>query len=356
MKTIDDYRKKIDEIDDTILRLLNERASIVIQIGKIKQSQNKPLYVPSREKAIYERLKALNTGPFPNSSLKIVFREIISASLSLEEVQKIAYLGPQGTFTNLAGVKHFGLSAKLIPSGSIPEVFEDVEKKRCDYGIIPIENSLEGVVNHTLDMFMNSNLKICGEVFLEVNHHLMNKTGKLEDVKRIYSHPHAIAQCRKWISKNTSGIHIVEVESTAKAAEIASKDETAGAIASEMSELVYGLKTVHKNIEDFTNNYTRFLIIGDFEPEITGKDKTSIVFSVTHKAGSLFDALKSFAENEINMTKIESRPSKLKAWEYVFYVDIDGHYKDPKIKVAIDRFSENVSFFKILGSYPKGEK
>lgn len=356
MKNIDDYRKKIDEIDDTILKLLNERADCVIQVGKIKQSLNKPLYVPSREKAIYERLKTLNTGPFPNDSLRSVFREIISASLSLEEVQKIAYLGPQGTFTNLAGTKHFGLSAKLIPSGSIPEVFEDVEKKRCDYGIIPIENSLEGVVNHTLDMFMNSNLKICGEVFLEVSHHLMNKTGKLQDIRRIYSHPHAIAQCRKWLSKNASDIHIVEVESTAKAAEVASKDEAAAAIASEMSEIVYGLRIVHKNIEDFTNNYTRFLIIGNFEPEITGKDKTSLVFSVTHRSGSLFDALKSFAENNINMTKIESRPSKLKAWEYVFYVDIDGHYSDAKIKTAIDKFSENVSFFKILGSYPKGEK
>jgi chorismate mutase/prephenate dehydratase len=356
MKSIDDLRKEIDRIDEKILELLNERANCVIEIGKIKQSQNKPLYVPSREKAIYERLKSLNKGPFPNESLRSVFREIISASLSLEEVQKIAYLGPQGTFTHLAGIKHFGLSAKLIPSRSIPEVFEDVEKRRCDYGVIPIENSLEGVVNHTLDMFMSSNLKICGEVFLEVSHHLMNKTGKLEDVKRIYSHPHAIAQCRKWLTREAATIPIIEVESTAKAAEIASKDETAAAIASEMSELIYGLKIVHKNIEDFANNYTRFLIIGDFEPEITGKDKTSLMFSVSHKSGSLYQALKSFADNNINMTKIESRPSKMKAWEYVFYVDIDGHYKNKQIKEAIDKFSNEVSFFKILGSYPKGEK
>jgi chorismate mutase/prephenate dehydratase len=356
MKSIDELRQEIDQIDDNILELLNKRAKCVIEIGKIKQSQNKPLYVPSREKAIYERLKSINKGPFPNESLKSVFREIISASLSLEEVQKIAYLGPEGTFTHLAGIKHFGLSAKLLASRSIPEVFEDVEKKRCDYGIIPIENSLEGVVNHTLDMFMNSNLKICGEVYLEVSHHLMNKTGKLEDVKRIYSHPHAIAQCRKWLLREAGNIPIIEVESTAKAAEIASKDETAAAIASEMSEIVYGLKIVSKSIEDFTNNYTRFLIIGNFEPEITGNDKTSLVFSVTHRAGSLYQALKSFAENGINMTKIESRPSKMKAWEYVFYVDIDGHYKDNRIKESIDKFSKEVSFFKILGSYPKGEK
>ncbi|MCX8085063.1 MAG: prephenate dehydratase [Calditerrivibrio sp.] len=356
MDRLSELRSKIDEIDNTILQLLNERAKLVIEIGHIKKAQNAPLYVPSREKAIYERLKALNPGPFPNDALRNVFREIISASLSLEEVQKVAYLGPQGTFTNLAAIKHFGLSVKPIPCRSIPEVFEDVEKKRCDYGVVPIENSLEGVVNHTLDMFSQSNLKICGEIFLEVSHHLMNLTGKIEDVKRVYSHPHAIAQCRKWLTDNLPNIPIVEVESTAKAAEIAASDETIAAISSEMAEMQYNLKIIYRNIEDMTNNFTRFLVIGNFEPEPTGNDKTSILFSVTHKAGSLFQALKSFAEEEINMTKIESRPSKLKAWEYIFYVDIDGHCKTEKIKKALEKFSENVSFMKILGSYPKGVK
>lgn len=356
MDRLNELRQQIDEIDNTILDLLNRRARLVIEIGHIKKSQNAPLYVPSREKAIYERLKALNPGPFPNDALRNVFREIISASLSLEEVQKVAYLGPQGTFTHLAAIKHFGLSVKPIPCRSIPEVFEDVEKKRCDYGVVPIENSLEGVVNHTLDMFSQSNLKICGEIFLEVSHHLMNKTGKIDDVKRVYSHPHAIAQCRKWITENIPNVPIVEVESTAKAAEIASTDETIAAISSEMAELQYNLKIIYKNIEDMSNNFTRFLVIGNFEPEPTGNDKTSILFSVTHRSGSLFHALKAFAEEEINMTKIESRPSKLKAWEYIFYVDIDGHSKTEKIKKALEKFSENVSFMKILGSYPKGVK
>jgi len=356
MEKLDELRQEIDEIDDKILELLNQRAKLVIEIGHIKKSQNAPLYVPSREKKIYERLRAINPGPFPNDALRNVFREIISASLSLEEVQKVAYLGPDGTFTHLAAIKHFGLSVKPIPCRSIPEVFEDVEKRRCDYGVVPIENSLEGVVNHTLDMFSQSNLKICGEIFLEVAHHLMNKTGRLEDVKRIYSHPHAIAQCRKWLSENLPNIPIIEVESTAKAAEIASTDETIAAISSEMAELKYNLKIIYRNIEDMSNNFTRFLVIGNFEPEPTGNDKTSILFSVTHRAGSLFQALRIFAEEEINMTKIESRPSKLKAWEYIFYVDIDGHAKSGKIKKALEKFSESVSFMKILGSYPKGVK
>ncbi|MGA1846243.1 prephenate dehydratase [Deferribacter abyssi] len=356
MEKLDELRRQIDLIDEQILKLLNKRAEIAIAIGKIKKAQNKPLYVPSREKAIYERLKILNSGPFPNEYIKNVFREIISASLSLEEVQKIAYLGPEGTFTHLAGIKHFGLAAKLIPLSNISDVFEYVEKKRCAFGVIPIENSLEGVVNHTLDMFMDSNLKICGEIYLEVSHHLMNLTGKFEDIKKIYSHPHAIAQCRKWLSKSAKGITVVEVESTAKAAEIAKKDATVGAIASEMAEIHYGLKIVEKSIEDFTNNFTRFLVIGYTEPVRTGNDKTSIMFSIAHKAGSLYEALRAFAQQHINMTKIESRPSKRKAWEYIFYVDIDGHIMDENVKIALDNFSKNVNILKILGSYPKGEK
>lgn len=356
MESLDNLRKKIDEIDDTILELLNKRAKLVIEIGHIKKAQNSSLYVPSRERAIYERLRSKNEGPFPNDALRNVFREIISASLSLEEVQKVAYLGPQGTFTNLAAIKHFGLSAKPVPCRSITEVFEDVEKRRCDYGVVPIENSLEGVVNHTLDMFSHSNLKICGEIFLEVSHHLMNLSGKIEDVKVIYSHPHAIAQCRKWMADNIPNIPVVEVESTAKAAEMASKDETIAAISSEMAEMQYNLKIIFRNIEDMSNNFTRFLVIGNFEPEETGNDKTSILFGVAHRSGSLFNALKAFAEEGINMTKIESRPSKLKAWEYIFYVDIDGHVKNDLIKKSLEKFSENVSFMKILGSYPKGVK
>ncbi len=356
MKTLDDLRKGIDEIDNAILDLLNKRARLAIEVGNIKQKENKPLYVPSREKKIYERLTAINKGPFPNDALKGVFREIISASLSLEHVHKIAYLGPEGTFTHLAGMKHFGLSVILNPCRSITDVFEDVEKSRADYGIIPIENSLEGVVNHTLDMFMDSQLKICGEIYIEVTHHLMNKTGKFNDIYRIYSHPHAIAQCRNWLHQNAHDLPVIEVDSTAKAAELAANDSSIAAIASEMAELKYSLRVVEKSIEDSSNNYTRFLIIGKVQPEMTGKDKTSLLFSVKHESGSLFKALHAFAKKNINMTKIESRPSKRKAWEYVFYVDIDGHINDKNIADAVEEFSKDVAFLKILGSYPKGEK
>ena len=224
MDKIDSIRERINNIDDKILELLNERATLVVEIGEIKKDSGKALYVPSREFSIYERLTAQNEGPFPSNAIRNVFREIISASLSLEELQKIAYLGPAGTFTHLASIKNFGLSAELIPFRSISAVFEEVEKKRSDFGIIPIENSLEGVVTHTIDMFMDGTLKICGEVFIEVSHNLMNKSGNMKDIKTIYSHPHALAQCKDWLRETCPSISIIETTSTARAAEIASQD------------------------------------------------------------------------------------------------------------------------------------
>ncbi len=356
MDELDKHRKEIDRIDTEIIDLLNSRAKEAMKIGEIKKELGKPLYVPSREKQIYERLSKINHGPLPFEAIRRVYREIISASLSLEELQRIGYLGPEGTFTNLAAIKQFGLSAELIPMRGIPDVFDAVERGRLDYGIIPVENSLEGVVNHTLDMLAGSSIKICGEVFLEINQNLMNQSGKLEDVQRIYSHPHAIPQCRKWLAEHAADIPLYDVESTAKAAEIASKDAGAAAIASEMAEICYNLKIIERSIEDMPNNYTRFLIIGSFQPLPTGNDKTSMVFSITHKSGSLYKALEVFASKGINMTKIESRPSKKQAWEYVFYVDTDGHRDVEPLKSVIDEFSESVTHFKVLGSYPKGEK
>lgn len=356
MKELDKHRQEIDRLDAEILERLNARAKEAMKIGEIKKEHGKPLYVPSREKKIYERLGQLNSGPLPFEAIKRVYREVISASLSLEQLQRIGYLGPEGTFTNLAAIKQFGLSAELVPMRSIPDVFDAVERGRLDYGIIPVENSLEGVVNHTLDMFIESPINICDEVYLEINQNLMNQTGKFEDVQRIYSHRHAIPQCRKWLSEHAADIPIYDVESTAKAAEIASKDIGAAAIASEMAEICYNLKMIERSIEDMPNNYTRFLIIGNFKPLPSGNDKTSMFFSVTHKSGSLYQALEIFASRKINMTKIESRPSKKQAWEYVFYVDTEGHRDEEPLKSAIKEFSENVAHFKVLGSYPKGEK
>jgi len=356
MKDLNVHRENIDNIDEEILELLNRRAKEAMEIGEIKKAEGKPLYVPSRERKIFERLTSINGGPFPNDALRGVFREIISASLSLEEVQKVGYLGPEGTFTNLAAMKQFGLSAELVPVRTIPEVFDNVSRGRMGYGIVPVENSLEGVVNHTLDTFTTSNLKISGEIFIEVNHHLMNKSGKVEDIQRIYSHTQALAQCRKWLNEHCPNIPVQEVESTAKAAEIAAHDETAAAVASEMAVMKYALRMVERSIEDSPNNFTRFIMIGDFEPLPTGNDKTSIVFSVAHKAGSLYESLSIFADKGINMTKIESRPSRQKAWEYVFFVDVDGHIQDEPVAETIEALKEHTAFLKVLGSYPKGEK
>ncbi len=356
MSELSFYRQKIDEIDEEILRLLNERAKHVIAVGEIKKKNNAPIWVPSREQAIYERLKNLNTGPFPTSCIKSVYREIISASVALEEVQKIAYLGPEGTFTNLAGIKHFGLSAKLVPVRTIPEVFEGVDKGRFVCGVIPVENSLEGVVNHTLDMFMNTNLVIMGEIYVEIVQNLMSRTGNINDIKAIYSHPNAIGQCRSWLSKNLPDIPVYESESTAKASEMAKSDESIAAIGSEMAEIVYNLKVIEKGIEDGLGNFTRFLIIGKNHIKPTGNDKTSIMFAVSHTSGALYKAIEVFSKGNINMTKLESRPSKIKAWEYLFYTDIDGHKDSDDVKKVLKDFENTVPLMKILGSYPKGDK
>lgn len=355
MDDIKKLRKKIDTLDNKIINLIKERALTALKVGEIKKLHNIPLYVPEREQEIYERIKATDCTPISSESLINIFREIISACRSLEEKLKIAYLGPMGTFTHLAATKYFGLSEELVALTSISEVFEEVDKGRANFGVIPIENSLEGVVNYAIDMFLESNLKICGELYTPVSHNLMNKSGLIEDVKKVFSHPHAIAQCKNFIGNKLAHISIVEVESTAKAAEIASKDTGASAIASEVAASLYGLKIIYKGIEDELNNFTRFLVIAKDSNFKGNNAKTSLMFSVPHKAGSLYEALEVFAKNCINMTKIESRPSKKKAWDYVFFVDIDGHIDNEKIKKAINEFSKRVAFLKILGSYRKGE-
>ena len=355
MKELEKLRKEIDRTDLEILRLLNERAKIAIDIGKIKKEEKLTAHVPQREREIYERLMKENKGPFPNEVLRVVFREIISASLALEQPLRVAYLGPKATFTHLACMKQFGFFANYIPVGSIREVFSEVERGRADYGVVPIENSTEGVVNHTLDMFIESNLKITSEVLQEVSHHLLSLSGVTEDIKCIYSHPHAIAQCSTWIHNNLSQVPIVEVSSTARAAEMCMDDPSGAAIASELAAQLYGLKIVKNHIEDYTNNYTRFLVIAKNNIQKSGRDKTSVMFSIKDRVGALFNVLKTFTENDINLTKIESRPSRKKAWDYVFFVDLVGHIEDEKVKKALGKLEPQCLFLKVLGSYPIGE-
>jgi len=355
MKELEKLRKEIDRTDLEILRLLNERAKIAIDIGKIKKEEKLTAHVPQREREIYERLMKENKGPFPNEVLRVVFREIISASLALEQPLRVAYLGPKATFTHLACMKQFGFFANYIPVGSIREVFSEVERGRADYGVVPIENSTEGVVNHTLDMFIESNLKITSEVLQEVSHHLLSLSGVTEDIKCIYSHPHAIAQCSTWVHNNLSHVPIVEVSSTARAAEMCMDDPSGSAIASELAAQLYGLKIVKNHIEDYTNNYTRFLVIANNNVQKSGRDKTSVMFSIKDRVGALYNVLKTFTENDINLTKIESRPSRKKAWDYVFFVDLVGHIEDEKVKKALGKLEPQCLFLKVLGSYPIGE-
>ncbi len=353
-KDMFEHRKEIDRIDDGIIHLLNERSKSVVEIGKLKKEKDAEanLHTPGREAAIIERLTKLNTGPFPSDAIRSVYREIMSASLSLEGPQKVAYLGPRATFTHMACMQKFGSSAQYVPVHSIKEVFSEVERGRANFGIVPIENTTEGVVSHTLDMFVDSNLLIYGEILQEVSHHLLSESGLIEAVKKIYSHPHAIAQCRNWLEANLPHVSAVEVASTARAAELCIDEPSSAAIASELAGQMYGLKVIKARIEDNLNNFTRFLVLSQKASERTGKDKTSLMLSVKDKVGALYDLLRPFASHGINMTKIESRPSQRKAWEYIFFIDVEGNIDEERVNKAVEEIKGRCLFMKILGSYP----
>ncbi len=352
---IQELRKKIDELDDKLLELLNLRAQIVIEVGNIKKNEKLDFHSPSREREIIERLTAHNKGPFPQDTLKAVYREILSSSLSLERPLKIAYLGPRATFTHMAGMQQFGLAAQYVPVESIKDVFSEVERGRADYGIVPVENSTEGVVNYTLDMFIDSDLKISAEIMLEVSQNLMNRTGRIEDIKKIYTHPQVPGQCRQWLEKNMAGIPVMDAPSTARAAEMAKDDQEAGAIASEMAAVLYGLQIVAKKIEDNPNNFTRFLVVSKRSPGRTGRDKTSIMFSIKDKVGALHAMLTPFAEAGINLNRLDARPSGRRVWDYVFFLDMEGHVEEEKVAKAIENLKKDCLFLKVLGSYPKSQ-
>jgi chorismate mutase/prephenate dehydratase len=350
---IQELRKKIDELDNKIVDLLNERARIVIEVGDIKKNEKLDFHAPARERQILERLTSHNKGPFPQDALKAVYREILSSSLSLERPLRIAYLGPRATFTHMAGMQQFGLAAQYLPVETIKDVFSEVERGRADFGVVPVENSTEGVVNYTLDMFIDSDLKIYAEIMLEVSQNLMNKSGRIEDITKIYTHPQVPGQCREWLDKNMSGVPVLNAPSTAKAAEMAADDPTAGAIASETAAVLYGLQIVGKNIQDNTSNYTRFLVIAARSPRKTGRDKTSIMFSIKDKVGALYAMLAPFAGAGINLTRLDARPSGRKVWDYVFFLDMVGHIEEEKVANAIEQLKKDCLFLKVLGSYPR---
>ncbi len=350
---IEEIRKKIDEIDEKLLELLNLRGELVKKIFEIKQQKNRPFFDPSREKKIVERLIKKNKGILKPEDLEVIMETILKVYRNMFKEISVSYLGPEGTFTHQAALSKFGEKAKYIPVKTIDEVFKEVEKDRADYGVVPIENSIEGVVTHTLDVFLESDLKISAEILLEIHHYLLSKEKHIRKIKKIYSHPQAIAQCRNWISENLPEVEVCETESTAGAVKKIIKEKNSAAIGSEIAASIYNLNILAEKIEDFRENFTRFLVIGKNFSEKTGNDKTSILFSIKDKVGALHDILVPFKKENINLTRIESRPSKKKAWEYVFFVDFIGHKDDVNVKRALKEVEKSTVFLKVLGSYPK---
>ena len=353
-ESVDVLRKKIDQIDTKIVELLNHRASLAQQIGRFKSRSNQDVYAPQREKEVLERVSQLGDGPLTAPAVRAIFREIISGCRSLEGPLNVVFFGAEATYTHLAAREKFGSAVNLKPTASIPEVFAEVTQGRASFGVVPIENSTEGVVTHTLDELVDSELQIIAEIFQDIHHNLLSRSGNAEDVRRIISHPQALAQCRSWLAQNFSAIPVEEVASTAHAAIKAAGDPTLAAISSSMAQEVYGLQCIAANIEDQSVNITRFLVIGRQKMPPSGDDKTSLVFSVQDKPGVLHRMLQPFARSRINLTKIESRPIKNKPWQYLFFLDLRGHREQPAVKRAIAGLEKNCSFLKIMGSYPSG--
>lgn len=348
---IPEHRKAIDKYDAQLVRLLNERTKHVLAIGEIKLKAGDEIYAPHRERAVLQRLCKLNEGPITNDSLRAIYREIMSSALSLEKSLTIAYLGPEATFTHQAAIRRFGASLNYASQNTIADVFTEVSKRHADYGVVPVENSTEGVVTHTLDMFVDSELKIVAQIVLPIQHCLVSRFRKSE-IQKLYSHPQSRGQCRDWIRSNFPSVEIIETSSNSRSAEFASKEKASAAIAPALAAEKYSVPILDYDIQDNASNATRFLVLGRQCPPPTGSDRTSVMFSIAHKAGSLYAALTPFRRHRINMTKIESRPSKRKAWEYFFFVDCDGHQEDPKLGRALKMLGELCSYVKVLGSYP----
>lgn len=351
-------RQRIDAIDSEILKLLNERAQCAEDVAIAKREsapQDEPVcfYRPEREAQILRRMLQENTGPLKDQQITKIYRDIISSCLALEECLQVAYLGPKGTFTHNAVLKHFGNWITALPQDSISQVFQEVDTGRAHYGVIPIENSTGGVVTHTLDMFIDSRLKICGEVQLAIHQNLMSLREDWTSIQQIYSHQQSLMQCKNWLNKHLPDARLVPVSSNAEAARMASLDETSGAIAGSTAAEIYGLPIRQKKIEDLANNTTRFLVIGDHIVPPSGDDKTSLMISAKNKPGSLFNLLQPLAEHELDMSRIESRPSRSNNWDYVFFLDINGHTEDEAVSAALAKLNEHADLLKVLGSYPK---
>jgi chorismate mutase/prephenate dehydratase len=351
---IPEHRKAIDRLDAHIVRLLNERTRHVLEIGDIKLKAGEEIYAPHRERAVLQRLCRLNRGPITNESLRAIYREVMSSALSLEKSMTIAYLGPEATFTHQAAIRRFGSSLRYAAQKTIADVFSEVTKNRADYGVVPVENSTEGIVTHTLDMFVDSELKIVAQIILPIQHCLVS-SGSRNRFKKLYGHPQTLAQCRGWIQNHLPDAEIIETSSNARSAEFAARDKKSAAITGSLAAERYGLRILETDIQDNSANATRFLVLGRQCGPPTGKDRTSLMLSISHEVGALHQALAPFRRFKLNMTKIESRPSKRKAWEYYFFVDCEGHRDDRKVAHAIEELRRQCNFLKVLGSYPNSD-
>jgi chorismate mutase/prephenate dehydratase len=359
---IPEYRKAIDRLDERLVRLLNERTRHVLAIGDIKLQAGEEIYAPHRERAVLERICKLNRGPMTADQLRAIYREIMSSALALEKTMTVAYLGPEATFTHQAAIRRFGSSLRYASQKTIADVFAEVSRNRADYGVVPVENTTEGVVTHTLDMFVDSDLKIVSQIVLPIQYCLAANC-RLEGIRRLYAHPQALGQCRSWVQKNLPQAEIFETSSNARSAELvahppartARPHRNVAAITGMLAAEKYGLRVLEQDIQDNAANATRFLVLGRQCSPPTGDDRTSLLVSITDKVGALHGALAAFRRYRINMTKIESRPSKRKAWEYFFFIDLDGHVEDRKVARAIRLFGRHCNFVKVLGSYPNAE-
>jgi chorismate mutase / prephenate dehydratase len=345
-------RESIDRVDDQLLEILNERARLARAVGSLKVGQ---AYRPEREAQVLRRVKERNPGPLSGETMALLFREIMSACLAVERPITVAYLGPRGTFSERATVKHFGLAAQAMPAASIDEVFRSVESGAADFGVIPVENSTEGAVGRSLDLMPQTPMKVCGEVIVRIHHNLMAKVAPkaLGEVKRVFSHGQSLGQCHEWLNANLPHAERVAVASNAEAARRAADEAGSAAVAGEMAAEHYGLTILAANIEDEPNNTTRFLILGDYRPKPSGRDKTSLILSARNRAGAVYEMLTPFATRGVSMTKFESRPSRVALWEYLFFVDIEGHRDDPQVAEALEEVGGIAGYIKVLGSYPQ---
>jgi chorismate mutase/prephenate dehydratase len=345
-------REQIDSIDAQILVLLNQRASVAQEVGHVKAETNAPVFRPEREAQVLRSVAERNPGPLVATDVQTIFREIMSACRALEKRVTVAYLGPAGTFSEQAVYQQFGHAVEGMPCVSIDEVFRATEAGTADFGVVPIENSSEGVINRTLDLLLQTTLAISGEISIPVHHSLMTRSGTLDGITQICAHSQALAQCQVWLNMNVAGIARHAVASNGEAARMAGNDPHCAAVASEIAGAKYGLQVVNAHIQDDPHNRTRFAIIGRLHTTPSGKDQTSLVLSVPNKPGAVYNLLAPLAANGVSMTRFESRPARMGTWEYYFYVDVEGHAHDAKVARALDALKTNAAFFKLLGSYP----